>query len=531
MPPLQSKSRLEPFLFSNLESAFSDLAFNVPNRHGASPRMNPLINSLDHIDKLGGKTIVRQHTVQDPDFFSEYYAYYSRVFGDTDKYCHRMHFFSMEMNPDEDVLDFIDRAAGNADSYLGFITVRPVRSSPVAATILRPLPNQHFLLSSDVFDVHLAGRKFLVRGTPFMQQDNAVGACAQASIWMALRTLRKKEGNSAFDPAQITSAATRFLVRGRTLPNREGLGIDQMIEAIRFAGYSPHLMQFSTANPQPGANNHLVGNEILNAKRKIYAYVESEIPVVLGVFPSPTAGHAVVLIGHTWNVNNNATPYFSNSDLKLYHAADWVTSFISHNDNTGPYLELPETGGNDYCFEQARFSIPLLPSDVFMSGEEAEQVANKILIDLLQLNQLPTSTVNTAQEVQKFEDLVIRTYLVERHRFREWVTDKTDIHIEVKNYYRLKILPKRIWVTEVCLLKEHNNTRNGSLSRVGEILIDPTGEPNDAPFLSIHLNISAIAPIASGVGVSGVIIDREADGQLIKYIPLQTDTCYSSLSR
>jgi hypothetical protein len=446
--------------------------------------MDPLINSLEHVKNLGCKSIVRQHTVQDPDFLAEYFAYYSRVFGDTGKYCHRMHFFSIEINPNEGVLDFLDRIL-ETDCYLGFITIRPVRSSPVAATILRPLPNQHFLLASDNFPVHLAGRTFHVLGTPFMQQDNAVGACAQASIWMALRTLRKKEGNSAFDPAQITSAATRFLVRGRTLPNREGLGIDQMIEAIRFAGYSPHLMQFGTVNPPSGTNNHLVDNELLNAKRKIYAYVESEIPVVLGVFPTPTAGHAIVLIGHTWQANNNPTPYLSNNGLNLFHAADWVTCFISHNDNTGPYLEMPETSGSAYCFNQVRFAIPLLPSDVFMCGEEAEQVANKILTDLFQLSPSANPATMDNPAITKFEDLVLRTYLVERHKFREWVTNKTDIHIEVRNYYRLKSLPKRIWITEVCLLKEQNNTCNGGLSRVGEILIDPTGEPNDAPFLLI----------------------------------------------
>jgi len=221
--------------------------------------MEPLKQSLAHVANLGCKTIVKQHTVQDPDFFAEYFAYYSRMFGDIDKYCHRFHFFSLPKNPKEEVLDYIDRASEDDSHYLGFITIRPVRSSPVAATILRALPNQHFLLSTDQFDVHLAGRKFSVCGTPFMQQDNAVGACAQASIWMALRTLRKKEGNSAFDPAQITSAATRFLVRGRTLPNREGLGVDQMIEAIRFAGYSPHIMQFGT-----GA--YLDAVDLINAK-------------------------------------------------------------------------------------------------------------------------------------------------------------------------------------------------------------------------------------------------------------------------
>lgn len=520
-PILQKEHRIELFEFSDVQDAFSDLAFNIPSTHGSLPRVCPLNQSLDHVKKLGCKTIVRQHDVQDPDFSAEYYAYYSRMFGKIDKYCHRFHFFSNSISPGEDVLDFIDRSSELDDNYLGFVTIRPVRSSPVAATILRSLPDQHFLLSRDKFDVHLAGKRFSVSGTPFMQQDNAVGACAQASIWMALRTMRKKEGNSAFDPAQITGAATRFLVRGRTLPNREGLGADQMIEAIRFAGYSPHIMQFIT-------ESMLEGVELYHAKRKIYTYVESEIPVVLGVFPSPITGHAIVLIGHNWDENNYPLHFLDLNGLKIYHASEWVTNFIAHNDNTGPYITLSETGTENYRLEQVRFAIPLLPSDVFMSGEEAEEVALSLLRNIFKTDNQETSPGAIHPQIKFKDGLVYRTYLVERHKFREWVTKNTDIHAEVKKYYRLKTLPKRIWVTEINLISQFNGASKGGLSRVGELIIDPTGEPNDAPFLSIHLNISAIVESAND---QGVVFDRDANSQTIRAIPVQGDTSYSALCR
>lgn len=74
-----------------------------------------------------------------------------------------------------------------------------------------------------------------------MQQDNAVAVCAQASIWVALRTLRRREGDRAHNPAQITDAATKYLISDRTRPNKSGLTIQQMAEAVRAAGYSPSL--------------------------------------------------------------------------------------------------------------------------------------------------------------------------------------------------------------------------------------------------------------------------------------------------
>ncbi|MES1980967.1 MAG: hypothetical protein V4443_00695 [Pseudomonadota bacterium] len=523
----QTNPRFQLFNFTDREIAIADLAFNMHSQHGQLPRIVPLQNAFAHIASLGCTTIVKQHTVQDPDFFAEYYAYYSRTFGAVDKHCHRLHFFSLAAEHNEEVLDFIDRAAAS-QSYLGFITIRPVRTSPMAATILCFPPDQHFLLSSDRFVVHIAGKTFSVHGTPFMQQDNAVGACAQASIWMALRTLRKREGNSAFDPAQITNAATRFMVRGRTLPNREGLSVDQMIEAIRFAGYSPHIIRFGSGPGKP-----LDADQFRTAKRKIYTYVESAMPVVLGVFPNANDGHAIVLIGHKWEANTNPTPYLVRDGLTLYHAADWVTTFITHNDNSGPYLDLPEqlVPGYAYCFDQINFAIPLLPNDVFMSGEEAEQVALIVLAGLLS----PASSTGVTP-APKIEELVFRTYLMERSAFREWVINTPNMHPELRKYYRMKVLPKRIWISEISLLSEYNRANAGSLSRVGEFIIDPTGDFNDAPFLSIHLNISAILTFPAGIPApftdnSGVIIDRAANGSSIKYILLNGDTAYPPLCR
>ncbi|MBI2779507.1 MAG: hypothetical protein HYX62_06980 [Gammaproteobacteria bacterium] len=293
------------------------------------PRFNPLINVLNQVIAHGCKVVIKQYPVQDPDFFAEYNAYYSRIFANVDKYCERLHFFSLPLtDQNETALDYIDRIASIPNSYIGFSTIRPVRSSPIGATILRPPKGSHFVLCRDVFPVHLAGQTFSVTGTPFMQQDNAVGACAQTSIWMALRTLRKKEGNSAFDPAQITNAATRFLIGGRTLPNREGLQINQMIEAIRNAGYSTHVCTFRSSG-------EVMSNPLLQSvKRTLYTYVESEIPVILALYPESGDGHAVVLIGHGWDANiinrvDVDIPLSANNATQVCHAVSWVNHFGS----------------------------------------------------------------------------------------------------------------------------------------------------------------------------------------------------------
>lgn len=512
--------RLTLHKYSDRDAVFSDLAFAAPSI-GREARRRPLESIFNLLNGMSCQAIIKQFPVQDPDFYAEYNRYYSKVFGHDGKYCHRFHFFALAPLENEDALDFIDRAhEEGASNYLGFVTIRPIRSSPVAASILKPPPGSHFILASDKFDIHLAGRTFCISGTPFMQQDNAVGACAQASIWMALRTLRKKEGNSAFDPAQITSAATRFLARGRTLPNREGLSVEQIVEAVRFAGYSSHILWLK--DPGDSDRDSL---RLADAKRKIYTYVESEIPVILGVYTNIHSGHALVSIGHNWDQTADVAPIDTwtlpgAAQLDIYHSVSWVKDFLVHNDNSGPYLKLSDrVDANFYALDQAAFAIPLLPSDVFITGEEAE-VTSFDLIKKLILPILEDKNVT-------LKPLVLRTYLSERFKFRDWVTRNQHMTDELKRYYRQKVLPKRIWITEICLLDGYCDSHNSQSIRVGEVILDPTGEPDDIPFLSAHINLSAI----KGVSGAGICIDRSGDGTQIEAIPIEHDNTYSALCR
>ncbi len=174
-------------------------------------------STLRHALEAGAKSVLLQESVHDPDFLEEYEAFYCKQQKDVSRLCRRLHFFSLGTGKGnhpystDELLDYIDQAAGTAKCYIGFVTLRPLRHAPVGASILRSLPKAP-VTCSDVFPVHIAGREFEVSGTPYLQQDNAVGACAQASIWVALRTLRKRVGNSAYSPAELTVAATKLSV-------------------------------------------------------------------------------------------------------------------------------------------------------------------------------------------------------------------------------------------------------------------------------------------------------------------------------
>jgi len=68
---------------------------------------------------------------------------------------------------------------------------------------------------------------------------------------MALRTLRKKEGQAAFNPAQITDAATKYAVIGRVLPNRNVINLRPNSLFCRKISSIHHHLKESEMNSVP----------------------------------------------------------------------------------------------------------------------------------------------------------------------------------------------------------------------------------------------------------------------------------------
>lgn len=480
-----------------------------------SPKHLSLLACCKHAAQLGAKTAVLQRRVQDLDFLAEFNAYYSRQFSHVGRHCVRVHFFGEAAPNGVSVLSYLDRRKVPG-SYLGFITLRPVSQTPIGASILSGKSSTEFIRCADKFTVHLAGIELEVFGTPFMQQDNAVGACAQAAIWMALRTVRKKEGTRAHDPAQITDAATRYNVVSRVLPNRGGLTPQQMIEAVRFAGYSSHLITFG--GPHFGLGSRLAPDQIAHAARVVHAYVESAIPVLLILYPN-SGGHAIVVIGHKFTALPARTNSLSLSltrgiAIKVLHAVSWVPNFIIHNDNSGPYLNLEESSSaSGYALDQTFAAIPLLPADVFVTGEEALSFALNLWTSVIEQ---ATQQMNDAETAAFSDQFAIRLLLLDKAKIRRWAA-RGDVAPEVRRHLRLDDLPRRVWVLELHLKERYgDHAKANAQSLVGFILLDSTGDAAVSAMLMIFLDLPAFTSHQNG----SLIVASSA-----KWTAVQTTKC------
>jgi len=443
---------------------------------GLAPLENPQLTVIctDLVAK-GVSAAVWQRNVQDPDFLAEHAAYYAKWSFKVPRFCHRLHFFAMAPCAD-DVLEALAGWSESADAYLGFVTLRPVTQCPVGATFLRRphVSEQRYVHAHDRFPVHLAGYRFDVEATPFMQQDNAVGACAQAAVWMGLRTLRWREGRSALNPAQITSTATRYVVNGRTLPNRQGLRLDQITEVIRFAGYSPHLIELRSS--ESIKKEPFAGQQEAEVYRQLYPYVESGIPVILALL-APGGGHAVLVIGHQWC--GEALPpepqcfAKNHQGIEFVDASAWVRPFVIHNDNSGPYLPLPsQSVANAYALQQAAWAIPLLSADILVDAEEAQTAC------------LHLATQCFGQDLFQWPRRVVtRTRLMMRSRFREERLESAETEA-LRRYYQAKWLPSYLWTTEFYDVSGYVDAPCNSATKLAEVLLEPNADPKDGHFLA-----------------------------------------------
>lgn len=433
----------------------------------------PWLAVVDHFRSIGVRSLLIQTGVRDPDFLEEHQAFYAKQHRTVPSTCTRVHAFAHEIpapnpaNLESDVIGFLDAATN--ESYLGFVTIRPLRHAPIGATILRPAPSRQ-PTATDRFPVHIAGTEFSVEGTPFLQQDNAVGACAQASIWMALRTLRRRVGNTAFSPAELTLAATRYLAPDRTFPGRHGLTAVQMLEAVRSAGHDPFYVDLRPLDRSaPPSAATVIGHAT--------PYSFSGLPVI-GILNPPQGGHAVVAIGHIPSKARVQPHQRVQRHLQVAisysMASDWISGLVIHNDNSGPYLELG-TGSpvdRNYCLEHGDSLIVPLPEGVYTSAEEVEIMAVRaVLFTSIWF----TAPLNSQLQLPSI-NYVLRPYLCTRHAFRYWAKNDPDLDAVARNSYRTTTLPPVLWIVEIHDESLYDPTDLSCKSRCGEIVFDPAAD-------------------------------------------------------
>jgi hypothetical protein len=431
---------------------------------------HPLIDSLlTFLRVSGAASCVIEGLYVDRDFSASFSAFYSTLFRPYQKYCRRLHFFQGdvgELRENPDPTKVTELLETNREGYLGYVVLRPLAHAPIsnaklAANLLCPNPTQEVSVRAKR-NIHVLGTSLEISGFPLSQQDTRVGACAQATIWMAGRHFHDKHGAPWFSMPDITASALRPTDSAitRSLPaGSDYLTTDNMVRALRAMGRHPVFYAPNVVDDQKEWG--------FRPTDVIYRYVDSGIPVILGMeVPGSSVGHAVVAIG---TERYNQPP---SSDLP--HKAtqsDFLTHFLVNDDQRGAFLRLPLREANvseEYPFCVARdlvFLIVPLPSKVFMTAEVAEtiawdcmaQVGAQLRTMMEQGFQPPGQSAwnpcPAFYEALANTPLVARTYLTYGWRYKAR-TLKNTVSDALKQQLLLRDFPRYVWVTEFSLPNE-----------------------------------------------------------------------------
>ena len=428
---------------------------------------------------------------------------YSRAFRDYPRRAVRLHFFSKEVDYDH----LLDQKYLQ-DAYLGFVVLsahgrisRAVLSPPRAGR------TWWFFPAHVDYPVNLAGVPLQAVGVPFAQQDGRISACATASAWMSTVILASLYGFDTFvrSMPEITALATQSSLppHGRVGPPT--LNVSQLLWALREMGYEP--LVYDAVDPE-------------FCREQIYYSIESGIPPLLIIAlphhwaePSrESVSHCVTAFGHTYDPKIDPVP--------LFKAGRWSTSiqcpyFLINDDQIGPYLKIAIEEPNEYGHGNPAIRLDL--TDPFVSRHRKsiwDHWYKDAYLQLILILHPPRHIMSLHEAVIKgcsmlasaydllslrykwvklHESPLYRVYLSSSNRWKQSMLPETQkggrvgLNEELSRYFRGHQYPKYIWIIELSDARQRVGARPEDLRVFADITIDPTSDPEDMDFLTMHI--------------------------------------------
>jgi hypothetical protein len=141
--------------------------------------LKPWYRCLSLLRSAGARTAVSESYYVCLDYRSEFASFYAHIDAPRRSSTTRLHFFSHTIAAD----DIIDLRPEQSDSYLGYIVCREGDLPLVGRAVIK---SPEYIDESTAIpeQVNFFGQKLLVRGVPFMQQDQRFAVCAHVAAWV-----------------------------------------------------------------------------------------------------------------------------------------------------------------------------------------------------------------------------------------------------------------------------------------------------------------------------------------------------------
>ncbi len=369
----------------------------------------------------------------------------------------------------------------------------------VFESVMRPCRTEdqnNFIHCSRDYEVNTMAGCFPVKGVLYAKQNNLTFVCAHAALRSVLACVLPEGDISYSRMNALAGVDHRSRQVGPVGDKTHGLGPLELERILDGLGvhyerliHEPALVDPATGKPLTLPTEY---------QRELYGYIESGCPTLMGFEVDPKPGetgdparHAIPVFGHTFNEDAwlpNAQRLYFGGGQTYYPSENWLSNFVIHDDNFGPYFCLPRHFVKKDSF---RIMYGVKPAATTFRATEAEAVGFNLCLAIA--SSYPKRHQDWYDRFAVFargEWLVLRTLLLRREEYLAQlyeVRDRTGAALEGEIRQRLRdVLPAHFWMVEASAPELFSTTRR----KFGEIFVaadKPASPLSPALFLAARL--------------------------------------------
>lgn len=433
------------------------------------------------LKKIPELTLVTEEYYVDKVYRDSYYTYYSCKHFEYSRYCKRLFIFNgkLETTYKTAIID-LDSSILQKE-FIGCVVVRPLSTGPIGRSLLNPFylaDGRNTYIRHAEYNVTMFGKRLTVRAFPFSMQDEETTTCAEITIINLLDYFSRKYAEYKFlVPSEIINIAIKNGYE-RRLPTK---GLDYLVisKILMEAGFFPVLYNYDEIE------------DLTKFKRILHYYIESGIPVAIGLEINKNMKHSIICIGHgevnqtkignrRYSINDALN---KNRNLWLIDSSDLVCDYIVMDDNQKPYSKytwevksINDSKPNDNVFftdKEQTFGgwkpdyllVPLYKR-MFLEAADAYDICTSVLAD-------GEMGIKSKELGTMDNPVIIRLFMASARGFKNSrINNYTDRNKEIRERYINTPFPRFIWVCELYEMPDYPNYC------CGEIIVDATAAPN-----------------------------------------------------
>lgn len=427
-----------------------------------------LWNLFSHLEQF---TVIAEDHYIDRVYRDSYYFYYSCKYFNYDRYCKRLFLFDGFF--EEDFSDISSEVL--EERFMGSIVVRPIENRSIGRALLSPkyfLDKNPCYIRLTEYSVTVFGKRLGIKAFPYSMQDGETTSCAEVTILNLLDYYSQTYPEYHYLLPSDINRIAEYNSYERRLPTI-GLRYELISKIFSEVGFHPRLY----------SSQKIQGYKF---KRIMHYYIESGIPVALGLKVDSENKHSVVCIGHGPIDYEKVTARLhgvrdqeSKKTLWLCDVADAIEQYCIMDDNLAPYklcvCEEKEDQNNRGVrkkitlnnFEAEYLMVPLYKR-MFLEAADAYDICTSILAHReLGIASCYDNSVGTQEN-----PVIVRIFMASSRTFRKIRNLQFQSNNrELRDAYNEAIFPKFVWVCEIC------DRMNYPQKMIGEIIVDATASP------------------------------------------------------